>query len=107
MRLDDWDLAEPGDRKVFGKAVTRIAPAITAEVVQERQPPLRRGPERAARRAQPDARTALPVPGFNALRGFELAVDAALDQGRGAELRALVRGVSLPECAGPSLSYSM
>ncbi|GAA2146505.1 MDR family MFS transporter [Glycomyces algeriensis] len=33
--LDDWDLADPEDRKVFDKAVTRIARAITTEESQD------------------------------------------------------------------------
>lgn len=33
--LDDWDLEDPEDRKVFDKAVTRIARAIAAEEAQE------------------------------------------------------------------------
>jgi EmrB/QacA subfamily drug resistance transporter len=32
--LDDWNLADPEDRKVFDKAVTRLARAITAEEAQ-------------------------------------------------------------------------
>lgn len=33
--LDDWDLADPEDRRIFDKAVTRIARAATAEDSEE------------------------------------------------------------------------
>lgn len=38
-RLEDWNLTDPEDRKVFDKAVTRISRAITAEEAQEWKQP--------------------------------------------------------------------